>query len=116
MNGIYIALGYERSIRMLDFDFSKLVIVLVFLMVLVGLQLVLKRSKFVKANLGRPVFWQLKATNTLALSKFASATVIECAELSFLVVTGRNGSPSIMELPSRGPNQNHNDIPADLEK
>tara|TARA_B100000768_G_scaffold5188_1_gene6259 strand:+ start:222 stop:527 length:306 start_codon:yes stop_codon:yes gene_type:complete len=101
---------------MLDFDFSKLVIVLVFLMVLVGLQLVLKRSKFVKANLGRPVFWQLKATNTLALSKFASATVIECAELSFLVVTGRNGSPSIMELPSRGHNQNHNDIPADLEK
>ena len=101
---------------MLDFDFSKLVIVLVFLMVLVGLQLVLKRSKFVKANLGRPVFWQLKATNTLALSKFASATVIECAELSFLVVTGRNGSPSIVELPRKSQDQIDNHIPVDLDK
>ena len=116
MNGIDIALCHERSIRMLSFDFSKLVIVLVFLMILVGLQLVLKRSKFVKANLSRPIFWQLKATNTLALSKFASATVIECAELSFLVVTGRNGSPSIMELPSRSHDQIYNDTPADLEK
>jgi hypothetical protein len=101
---------------MLDFDFSKLVIVLVFLMILVGLQLLLKRSKFVKTNLGRPVFWQLKATNTLALSKFASATVIECAELSFLVVTGRNGSPSIVELPRKSQDQIDNYIPADLDK
>ncbi len=116
MNGIDIALSHERSIRMLNFDFSKLVIVLVFLMILVGLQLVLKRSKFVKVNLGRPVFWQLKATNTLALSKFVSATVIECADLSFLVVTGRNGSPSIMELPRNSQDQTYNDIPADLEK
>ena len=99
-----------------DFDFSKLVIVLVFLMILVGLQLLLKRSKFVKTNLGRSVFWQLKATNTLALSKFASATVIECAELSFLVVTGRNGSPSIVELPRKSQDQIYNDIPADLDK
>ena len=99
---------------MLDFDFSKLVIVLVFLIMLVGLQLVLKRSKFVKANLGKPVFWQLKVTNTLTLSKFASATVVECAELSFLVVTGRNGNPSILELPRKVKDPFHTDIRADL--
>ena len=101
---------------MIDFDFSKLVIVLVFLIILVGLQLVLKRSKFVKTNLGKPIFWKLKVTNTLALSKFASATVIECSELSFLVVTGRNGTPSIMELPHRDQDQIYKNIPVDLDR
>jgi|TARA_B110000444_G_scaffold184377_1_gene173427 hypothetical protein len=97
-----------------DFDFSKLIIVLVFLMILVGLQLILKRSKFVRANLGKPVFGQLKVINTLALSKFASASVIECAELSFLVVTGRNGTPSIVQLPPENKEPIHSDIRAEL--
>jgi hypothetical protein len=54
----------------------------------------------------------LKIINTLALSKFSSATVIECAEQSFLVVSGRDGSPVIVELPK--PNQSST-IKAELE-
>jgi hypothetical protein len=83
-----------------DFDVNKILVVLVFLVVLIGIQIILKRSKFFRSNLGKSVYWPLKVTNTLALSKFASATVVECAELSFLVVAGRNGSPAIIELPS----------------
>ena len=81
-----------------DFDVTKILVVLAFLAVLVGIQIILKRSKFFKSNLGKTVYWPLKVTNTLALSKFASATVVECADQSFLVVASRNGSPAIIEL------------------
>ena len=79
-------------------DVNKILVVLVFLAVLVCIQIVLKRSSFVKSNLGKPVHWPLKVTNTLSLSKFSTVSVIECAEQSFLVVAGRSGSPAIIEL------------------
>ena len=86
-----------------DFDVSKILIVLVFLAVLITIQIVLKRSKYFKLGARKSMHLPLKVINTLALSKFSSATVIECAEQSFLVVSGRNGSPVIVELPR--PNQ-----------
>ena len=84
-----------------DFDVTKILVVVMFLAVLIGIQIALKSSKFFKSNLGKPVYWPLKVANTLALSKFVSATVVECADQSFLVVAGRNGSPTIIELPSK---------------
>ena len=95
-----------------DFDVSKILIVLVFLAVLITIQIVLKRSKYFKLGASKSMHLPLKVINTLALSKFSSATVIECAEQSFLVVSGRNGSPVIVELPK--PNQSST-IKAELE-
>ena len=94
-----------------DFDVTKILVVVMFLAVLVGIQIALKSSKFFKSNLSKPVYWPLKVANTLALSKFVSATVVECADQSFLVVAGRNGSPTIMELPSK----NQSVIPSELK-
>ena len=79
-------------------DVNKILVVLVFLAVLVCIQIVLKRSSFVKSNLGKPVHWPLKVNNTLSLSKFSTVSVVECAEQSFLIVAGRSGSPAIIEL------------------
>ena len=84
-------------------------------MALIILQLILKRSKFAKDNLSKTASSQLKVTNTLALSKFASATVIECAELSFLVVTGRNGNSSIVELTGKDQDSTHTGMRVELE-
>ena len=97
---------------MSDFDVSKILIVLVFLAVLITIQIVLKRSKYFKLSANKSKHLPLKVINTLALSKFSSATVIECAEQSFLVVFARNGSPVIVELPR--PNQSLT-INAELE-
>ena len=95
-----------------DFEVSKILIVLVFLAVLITIQIVLKRSKYFKLNASKSMHVPLKVINTLALSKFSSATVMECAEQSFLVVSARNGSPVIVELPK--PNQSST-IEAGLE-
>tara|TARA_B100000795_G_C22640496_1_gene376271 strand:- start:289 stop:594 length:306 start_codon:yes stop_codon:yes gene_type:complete len=84
-----------------DFDVSKIILVLVFLGLLVSVQVILKRRKFFGVSVGKTISWPLKVSSTLPVSKFASATVIECAELSFLVVSGKNGSPAIIELPAR---------------
>ena len=39
------------------------------------------------------------------VSKFASATVLECSGSSFLVVSNRNGAPSVVELPKERENK-----------
>ena len=39
------------------------------------------------------------------VSKFASATVLECAGSSFLVVSNRNGAPSVVKLPKEQENK-----------
>ena len=86
---------------MVDFDVSKIILVLVFLGILVVAQVVLKRRKLFGVVLGKSVSWPLKIASTLPLSKFASATVIECADLSFLVVSGKNGNSTVLELPKK---------------
>ena len=86
---------------MVDFDVSKIILVLVFLGILVVAQVILKRRKLFGVVLGKSVSWPLKIDSTLALSKFASATVIECADLSFLVVSGKNGNSTVLELPKK---------------
>ena len=86
---------------MVDFDVSKIILVLVFLGILVVAQVILKRRKLFGVVLGKSVSWPLKIASTLPLSKFASATVVECADISFLVVSGRNGHPTVLELPKK---------------
>ena len=95
-----------------DFDVSKILIVLVFLAVLITIQIVLKRSKYFKLGASKAMHVPLKVINTVALSKFSSATGRECAEQSFLVCSGLMGSPVIFELPR--PNQSST-IKAELE-
>ena len=86
---------------MVDFDVSKIILVLVFLGILVVAQVILKRRKVFGVVLGKSVSWPLKIASTLPLSKFASATVVECADISFLVVSGKNGNPTVLELPKK---------------
>ena len=84
---------------MLDFDLSKIAVVLLFLSILVAIQVVVKRSNFFRVKLDKSNNSAIKIVNTVAVSKFSSATVIECAGSSFLVVSNRNGAPAIAELP-----------------
>ena len=84
---------------MLDFDVSKIAVVLLFLSILVAVQVIVKRSKLFRVKLGKSNNSTVKIVNTVAVSKFSSATVIECAGSLFLVVSNRNGSPAITELP-----------------
>ena len=86
---------------MVDFDISKIILVLVFLGLLVCAQVILKRRKLFGVVLGKTVSWPLKIASTLPLSKFASATVVECADISFLVVSGKNGTSTVIELPKK---------------
>ena len=88
-----------------DFDPSKIVIVLIFLVILVAIQVVVKRSKFSKFKFDKSNYPAIKVINTVVVSKFASATVLECAGSSFLVVSNRNGAPSIVELPKEQENK-----------
>ena len=81
-----------------DFDLSKIAVVLIFLSILVATQVVVKRSKFFRVKLDKSNNSAIKIVNTVAVSKFSSATVIECAGSLFLVVSSRNGSPAIAEL------------------
>ena len=83
---------------MLDFDLSKIAVVLLFLSILVAVQVIVKRSKLFRVKLGKSNNSTVKIVNTVAVSKFSSATVIECAGSLFLVVSNRNGSPAITEL------------------
>ena len=82
-----------------DFDLSKIAVVLIFLSILVAIQVIVKRSKLFQVKLGKSNNSTVKIDNTVAVSKFSSATVIECAGSLFLVVSNRNGSPAITELP-----------------
>ena len=82
-----------------NFDLSKIAVVLIFLSILVTIQVVVKRSKFFRIKLDKSNNSAIKIVNTVAVSKFSSATVIECAGSLFLVVSNRNGSPAITELP-----------------
>ena len=88
-----------------DFDPSKIAIVLMFLVILVAIQVVVKRSKFSKFKSGKLNYSAIKVINTVAVSKFASATVLECSGSSFLVVLNRNGAPSVVELPKEQENK-----------
>jgi hypothetical protein len=88
-----------------DFDPSKIAIVLIFLVILVAIQVVVKRSKFSKFKFDKSNYPAIKVINTVVVSKFASATVLECAGSSVLVVSNRNGAPSIVELPKEQENK-----------
>ena len=70
-----------------DFDPSKIVIVLIFLAILVAVQVVIKHSKFLKFKIDKSNHSAIKVINTVVVSKFASATVLECSGSSFLVVS-----------------------------
>lgn len=82
-----------------DFDYTKLIIVLSFLGVLFFAQFVVKRWNVFGTFSPKSPQGTIKLIGALELSKFASASVIECADAAFLVVTGKNGSSSILELP-----------------
>ena len=98
-----------------DFDPSKIVIVLLFLAILVAVQVVIKRSKFLKFKIDKSNHSAIKVINTVVVSKFASATVLECSGTSFLVVSNRNGAPSVVELPKERENKLFKQTDLELE-
>jgi hypothetical protein len=85
-----------------EFAYTKLIIVLSFLGILLLAQFVIKRWNIFGTILPERSKGAIKLTGGLELSKFASASVIECADVAFLVITGKNGSSSIVELPATG--------------
>jgi tRNA U38,U39,U40 pseudouridine synthase TruA len=65
----------------------------------------IKRSKFLKFKFDKSNHSAIKVINTVVVSKFASATVLECSGSSFLVVSNRNGAPAVVELPKERENK-----------
>ena len=98
-----------------DFDPSKIAIVLIFLVILVAIQVVVKRSKFSKFKFAKSNHSAIKVINTVTVSKFASATVLECSGSSFLLVSNRNGAPSVVELPKERENKLFKQTDLELE-
>ena len=80
-------------------DLNKIAVVLIFLIILVVIQAVVKRSKLSQTNLDGHNNRAIKIIQTVAVSKFSSASVLECSDSSFLIVSNKNGSPAIIELP-----------------
>ena len=97
-----------------DFDLSKIAVVLIFLSILVATQVVVKRSNFFRVKLDKSNNSAIKIVNTIAVSKFSSAAVIECAGSLFLVVSNRNGSPAIAELPKIQQNTLNSELQPEL--
>ena len=64
-----------------------------------------ERRTAVKFKIDKSNHSAIKVINTVVVSKFASATVLECSGSSFLVVSNRNGAPSVVELPKERENK-----------
>ena len=57
-------------------DLNKIAVVLIFLIILVVIQVVVKRSKLSQTNLHGPNNRAIKIIQTVAVSKFSSASVL----------------------------------------
>ena len=94
---------------MLNFDVSKLLIIVGFLGLLILVQIIVKKttifSKFFTPT--NPTL--LKVINKVSVSNYSTASVLQYEDRSFLIVSGKNTQPTVLEVTS-------NFVPTELEQ
>ena len=87
---------------MLDFDISKLLIILGFLGALIVVQIVVKKTTFFSNRFSVPGSTLLKVMNKVSVSNYSTASVLQYKDRSFLIVSGKNTQPTVVEVTSEG--------------
>ena len=83
---------------MLDFDISKLFIILGFLGALILVQLILKRTTIFSKLFTAPSPTLLKVINKVSISNYSTASVLQYEDRSFLIVSGKNTPSTVVEV------------------
>jgi len=86
---------------MLDLDISKLFIILGFLGALILVQLILKRTTIFSKLFTAPSPTLLKVINKVSVSNYSTASVLQYEDRSFLIVSGKNTRPTVVEVSSK---------------
>ena len=86
---------------MLNLDISKLLIILGFLGVLILIQIVVKRSTIFSKMFAAPSPTLLKVINKVSVSNYSTASVLQYEDRSFLIVSGKNTQPTVVEVSSK---------------
>ena len=86
---------------MLDLDIGKLLIILGFLGVLIFIQIVVKRSTIFSRMFAAPSPTLLKVINKVSVSNYSTASVLQYEDRSFLIVSGKNTQPTVVEVSSK---------------
>ena len=83
---------------MVDLDISKLFIILGFLGVLILVQLIVKRTTIFSKLFTGPSPTLLKVINKVSVSNYSTASVLQYEDRSFLIVSGKNTQPTVVEV------------------
>ena len=83
---------------MLNLDISKLLIILGFLGVLIFVQIIVKRSTIFSRMFAAPSPTLLKVINKVSVSNYSTASVLQYEDRSFLIVSGKNTRPTVVEV------------------
>jgi hypothetical protein len=86
---------------MLDVDISKLLIILGFLGALILIQIILKRTTIFSKLFSAPSPTLLKVINKVSVSNYSTASVLQYEDRSFLIVSGKNTQPTVLEVSSQ---------------
>ena len=83
---------------MLDLDISKLLIILGFLGALILVQIILKRTTIFSKLFTAPSPTLLRIINKVSVSNYSTASVLQYEDRSFLIVSGKNTQPTVIEV------------------
>ena len=83
---------------MLDVDISKLLIILGFLGALILVQIIVKRTTIFSKLFTAPSPISLKIINKVSVSSYSTASVLQYEDRSFLIVSGKNTQPTVVEV------------------
>ena len=83
---------------MLDLDIGKLLIILGFLGVLIFIQIIVKRSTIFSRMFAAPSPTLFKVINKVSVSNYSTASVLQYEDRSFLIVSGKNTQPTVVEV------------------
>ena len=83
---------------MLDVDLSKLLIILGFLGALILVQIIVKRTTIFSKLFTAPSPTSLKVINKVSVSNYSTASVLQYEDRSFLIVSGKNTQPTVVEV------------------
>ena len=86
---------------MLDVDISKLLIILGFLAALILVQIIVKRTTIFSKLFTAPSPTSLKVINKVSVSNYSTASVLQYEDRSFLIVSGKNTQPTVVEVSSQ---------------
>mgnify|MGYP001198726940 FL=1 len=83
---------------MLNFDVSKLLIIVGFLGLLILVQIIVKKTTIFSKLFTPTSPTLLKVVNKVSVSNYSTASVLQCEDRSFLIVSGKNTQPTVVEL------------------